>query len=272
MIKHIIHAATLSALLAGAAIAQATTTQPDFRWEKALPAGSLVRLHNLNGDITVTAGTGDRVEIVGIKRGSRRYFEDVTIEVVETTDGIVACSMFRDRDMECGENGMRTNDRRRRRGDDDRDWDDASIDMQVRLPRGMRLRAGTVSGDVSVTGAEGDVRVSSVSGDVDARRLRATGVRATSVSGDVLVSIDALTGAGELHFTSVSGDVIAELPKDINADVTMRTVSGSLDTEFPVTLNGRMRRSSFDARIGQGGRELNVTTVSGDVTLRTVRP
>jgi len=52
----------------------------------------------------------------------------------------------------------------------------------------------------------------------------------------------------------------------------MRTVSGSLDTEFPITLNGRMRRSSLDARIGQGGRELNVTTVSGDVVLRTVKP
>ncbi|MGH7637696.1 MAG: DUF4097 family beta strand repeat-containing protein [Gemmatimonadaceae bacterium] len=272
MIKHILRATTLSAVLAGTAMAQATTTPPDFRWEKALPAGSMVRLHNLNGDITVTAGTGDRVEIVGIKRGSRRSFEDVTIEVVETTDGIVACAMFRDLDMECGEDGMRTNDRRRRRGDDDRDWDDASIAMQVRLPRGMRLHAGTVSGDVTVAGAEGDVRVSSVSGDVEARQLRATGVRARSVSGDVLVSIVALTGEGDLHLSSVSGDVIAELPKDINADVTMRSVSGSLDTEFPVTLNGRVRRSSLEARIGQGGRDLDVTTVSGDVTLRAVRP
>lgn len=271
MIRPLIRVTALSAVV-GSAVAAQAAPQADFRWEKALAAGSMVRLHNLNGDITVTAGTGDRVEIVGIKRGSRRYFEDVTIEVVETADGIVACSMFRDRDMECGEDGMRTNDRRRRRGDDDRDWDDASIDMQVRLPRGMRLRGGTVSGDVSVTGAEGDVRVSSVSGDVEARRLRATDVRATSVSGDVFISIDALTGDGILHFTSVSGDVVAELPKDINADVTMRTVSGSLDTEFPITLNGRMRRSSLEARIGQGGRDLEITTVSGDVTLRTARP
>lgn len=269
MIRHLVHATTLSALLAGSAVAQGTT-QPDFRWEKALPAGSLVRLHNFNGNITVTAGTGDRLEIVGVKRGSRRYFEDVTIEIVETADGIVACSMFRDADMDCTEDGMRSRDRRRDR--DDRDWDDVSIDMQVRLPRGMRLHAGTVSGDVNVTGAEGDVRVSSVSGDVEARKLRVAAVRATSVSGDVLVSIDALTGAGDLRFTSVSGDVIAELPKDVSADVTMRTVSGSLDTEFPVTLNGRMRRSGLDARIGQGGRDLLVTTVSGDVTLRTVRP
>lgn len=263
MITQLTRVTALSALVASGVAAQAAP-QADFRWEKALATGSSVRLHNLNGDITVTAGTGDRVEIVGVKRGSRRYFDRVTIEIVEASDGIVACAMFEDLDMECSENGMRS----RGRDDRDRDWDDVSIDMQVRLPRGMRLSAGSVSGDVSVTGAEGDVRVSSVSGDVEALRLRASSVRATSVSGDVLVSIDAFSGDGGLHFTSVSGDVVAELPKNLNADVSMRTVSGSLDTEFPITLNGRMRRSSMEARIGQGGRELNVTTVSGDVTLR----
>jgi hypothetical protein len=267
MIRQLIRVTALSAVVASSGVAQAAP-QSDFRWEKALAAGSTVRLHNLSGDITVSAGTGDRVEIVGVKRGNRRYFDNVTIEIVETSDGIVACAMFDDADMECSENGMRS----RGRGDRDRDWDDVSIDMQVRLPRGMRVHAGSVSGDVAVTGAEGDVRVSSVSGNVEALRLKASSVRATSVSGDVLVSIDALSGDGSLHFTSVSGDVIAELPKNLNADVSMRTVSGALDTEFPITLNGRMRRSSLEARIGQGGRELNVTTVSGDVTLRTVKP
>jgi hypothetical protein len=267
MIRHLVRVTALSAIVASSGTAQATP-QADFRWDKALAAGSLVRLHNINGDITVTAGSGDRVEIVGVKRGNRRYFDNVTIEIVEVSDGIVACAMFDDVDMECSENGLRS----RGRGDRDRDWDDASIDMHVRLPRGMRLSAGSVSGDVAVTGAEGDVRVSSVSGDVEALRLRASSVRATSVSGDVLVSIDALTGDGSLRFTSVSGDVVAELPRNLNADVSMRTVSGSLDTEFPITLNGRMRRNSLEARIGQGGRELDVTTVSGDVTLRTVKP
>ena len=263
MIQHLIRASALSAALAATAVAQATP-QADFRWEKALAAGSRVRLHNINGDISVLAGTGDRLEIVGVKRGNRRYFENVTIEIVEASDGIVACAMFTDADMECSENGMRSRGHR----DRDRDWDDVSIDMQVRLPRGMRLRAGSVSGDVTVTGADAEVHVSSVSGDVEARGLRVSSVRATSVSGDVLVSIDAFTGDGSLHFTSVSGDVVAELPKNLDADVSMRTVSGALDTEFPITLNGRMRRSSMDARIGRGGRELNVTTVSGDVTLR----
>jgi DUF4097 and DUF4098 domain-containing protein YvlB len=122
-----------------------------------------------------------------------------------------------------------------------------------------------------VTGADGDVRASSVSGDVRMERLRASGVRASSVSGNVFVLVDTLLGSGDLRFSSVSGDVTAELPKGIDADVTMRSVSGQLDSEFPLTLNGRMSRSRLEARIGRGGRQLEVSTVSGDVRLRATK-
>lgn len=249
----------------------AQATQPDFRWEKALAAGSTVSLHNLNGDVTVTPSTSGKVEIVGVKRGSRRYFDEVTLEVVETSRGITVCPVFRNADTECDEGGFRTHNDRRR-GWRDRDWDDVSIDINVKLPKGMQLSAGSVSGDVSVTGAEGRVRAGSVSGNVRMEQLRGvTGLRASSVSGNVDVRVETLSGEGDLHFSSVSGNVTAELPKDINADVTMRSVSGELDSDFPLTLNGRMNRHSLEARIGKGGRSLEVHTVSGNVRLRTAR-
>jgi hypothetical protein len=253
---------------------QTPTRAPDFRWEKALPAGSMVSLHNLNGDISVTPSTTGKVEVVGIKRGDSRYFADITLEVVETSRGIMVCSMFRNMDMECDEeNGYSTRNDRRRRGwgDRDRDWDDLQIDMVIKVPKEMLVSAGSVSGNVTMTGSEGRVRASSVSGNIRLDRLRATGVRATSVSGDVDVQVDALTGDGDLHFNSVSGNVTVELPKTFEADVTMRSVSGHLDSEFPLTLNGRMNRHSLEARIGKGGRNLEVHTVSGDVRLRAAK-
>lgn len=246
-------------------------TQPDFRWEKALAAGSTVSLHNLNGDVSVTPSTSGKVEIVGVKRGNRRYFDEVTLEVVETSRGIMVCSMFKSADMECDDNGFRVHNDRRR-GWRDRDWDDVSIDMVVKVPKGLQVSAHSVSGDVTVAGAEGRVRAGSVSGDVRMDQLRSiTGVRASSVSGNIDVRVESLSGEGDLHFSSVSGNVTAELPKDLNADVTMRSVSGQLDSDFPLTLNGRMNRHSLEARIGKGGRILEVHTVSGDVRLRTVK-
>jgi DUF4097 and DUF4098 domain-containing protein YvlB len=178
------------------------------------------------------------------------------------------CSMFKTADMECDEDGFHIHDRH---GYRDRDFDDVSIDIDVKVPKSMLVDAHSVSGNVSVVGAEGRVRAGSVSGDVRMERLRASSVKATSVSGDVVVGVEALTGDGPLTFTSVSGNVTAELPKGIDADVTMRTVSGSLDSDFPLTLNGRVNRHSLEARIGRGGRELEVRTVSGDVRLRAAK-
>ena len=268
--RHLAILALTAAPLAAQQTSSATQAPPDFRWEKALPAGSQVSLHNISGDVDVTPSTSGKVEIVGVRRRGR-WSEDMTVEVVEHARGITVCAMDKTRDWTCDEDGLRTrDDRRRRRGDDD--WDrSGEINIVVKLPRGMRVSAGSVSGDVSIIGAEGMVRGSSVSGNVDLRNLRATGVRATSVSGDVDVSVDALTGDGELHFTSVSGNVVVLLPSTLDADVSMRSVSGQLDSDFPLTLNGRVNRRSLEARIGKGGRPLEVTTVSGDVRLRSVK-
>jgi hypothetical protein len=263
-------ARSLALFLLSAVALPAAAQQPDFRWEKALAAGSTVSLHNLNGEITVTPSTSGKVEIVGVKHGNSRYYEDITLEVVETSRGITVCSMFKDADMECDDRGMRMHDRGRR-GRRDRDWEDLQIDIEVKLPKNMLIDAHAVSGNVSVVGAEGDVRAGSVSGNVRMERLRVTSIKASSVSGDVTVGIDALSGSGALIFTSVSGNVSAELPKNLDADVTMRSVSGSLDSDFPLTLNGRMNRNSLEARIGRGGRDLEVRTVSGDVRLRQAK-
>lgn len=268
--RHLAILALTAAPLAAQQTAPAQTPA-DFRWEKALAAGSRVSLHNISGDVDVTPSTSGKVEVVGVRRGRGRWAEDMTLEVVEHALGITVCAMDKSRDWTCDEDGLRTHDDRRRRRGDDWDRDNGEINIVVKVPRGMRVSAGSVSGDVSITGAEGIVRGSSVSGNVELRNLRASSVRATSVSGDVDVTVDALTGDGELHFTSVSGNVSALLPSNLDADVSMRSVSGQFDSDFPLTLNGRMNRRSIEARIGKGGRIIEFSTVSGDVRLRSAR-
>jgi hypothetical protein len=233
----------------------------DFRWAKALPAGQWVRLHNISGDVRVTATEGDRVEVVGIRRGRGYDEDDVRVDVHEGRDGVTICALW-GAESWCDDRGSHIEshgDGRRHRG---------SIDFEVRLPRRLKLSANSVSGDVQVSGAGDEVRARSVSGDVRIERVRAPAVTAASVSGDVDVHIEALTGAGTLKFTSVSGNVDLQLPRSLDADVTLKTVSGELESDFQLTLQGSMNRRNLNGRIGRGGRDLVLTTVSGDVRLR----
>jgi hypothetical protein len=245
------------------AVAQERPGTRDFRWSKVLPAGHWVRVHNVSGDVRVTATDGDRVEVVGIRRRGGTFDEDdVRADVHEGRDGVTICVLWGP-DSWCDDRGVHieshSGDGRRRRG---------SIDFDVRLPRRLKLSANSVSGDVEVNGVGDEVRARSVSGDVRLERVRAPAVTASSVSGDVEVDIDALTGQGDLRFTSVSGNVSLELPRSLDADVTLKTVSGELDSDFQMTVQGGMSRRSLSARIGRGGRDLVLTTVSGDVKLR----
>jgi DUF4097 and DUF4098 domain-containing protein YvlB len=259
----------LAATLAGPALAQA---RGDFRWEKALPGGNEVSIHNINGDIRVVPSTSGKVEVVGIKRGNDRYFDRIKADVHQTSRGISICVLYDDSDSYCDESGSHTNNRGWNSGRD-RDWNNVSMNLEVAVPTNLIVSAGSVSGDVQMTGMQGDIQANSVSGDIRLDRLRASSVQAHSVSGDVVVRVEEFIGRGDLSFHTVSGDVTLELPRQLDVDLSMSTVSGGIDSDYALTIggNGRMNRRSMDARIGSGGRRLDLATVSGDVKLRMIR-
>jgi DUF4097 and DUF4098 domain-containing protein YvlB len=258
-------AATLVATLALPTVVAAQ--QGDFRWDRAIAAGKEVSVHNISGNIKITTSTSGKVEVVGIKRGDSQYFDRIKADVQETSAGVTICVVYED--GYCDERGSH-NESRNRRGW--RDGYDVSMSLEVAVPTNLLVSASNVSGDVFVTGAHGNVEASSVSGDVRLEKLHADGVRATSVSGNVDVQVDEFTGKGDLFFHSVSGDITLDAPKAFDADIAMTTVSGEINSDFPLTLNGgRMRRRNVEARIGNGGRRFDVSTVSGDLRIRATR-
>ncbi|HET7631454.1 MAG TPA: DUF4097 family beta strand repeat-containing protein [Gemmatimonadaceae bacterium] len=267
-----------SALTAGA-------QQPDFQWSKSEAAGTAVSVHNINGDVTILPGSGSTVSVTAHRTDGAG--DDIYAVVREYADQVVVCVLWRDTDESCDQDGAHMHSRNRQ-------WRDrGQMDVTVHVPATMTASVGTVSGDIRIQGAHGAVRATTVSGDLRLSDLDATSVEATSVSGDVHVAIaamsgsggisarsvsgdldvrvGALAGTGDLTFRSVSGDVTITLPASLNADFAMSTVSGELDTDFPLTLNGHVGRRSIDARIGTGGRQFKVSTVSGDVSLRAVK-
>jgi Toastrack DUF4097 len=249
----------IALLLVPLAAAPALAQGADFQWSKSEPAGTVVSVHDLSGDVSYLPGAGSTVEVTAHRHGSDA---DVYAVVKEYDRHVVVCVLYRNTDESCDEDGAHMHGHDRRWGRD------ATMDVSVRLPASMMADAHTVSGDVHVDGASGDVRAASVSGDLTLRNLSPTSVRATTVSGDVDAGVTALSGDGDLVFRSVSGDVTVTMPAALDADFSMSTVSGDLDSDFPLTLSGRMGRRSLDAQIGKGGRRLSVSTVSGDVRLR----
>lgn len=243
--------------------------QDEFDWSGTVAAGDWVEIRNVSGHVSAQGISGTEVIISAIKSGRSGDFDLVEIEVVEGTEGIVVCVLYPQR-------------RRGRRSGNDRGRDDScgsrsshshsgdvdvEVDFEIRIPEGVNFRVSTVSGDVTIEELDGEVIGNSVSGDVF---VSTSGVaQATTVSGSIEVHIGRADWSGELSFRTVSGDVRLYVPEDLDAEVSFQSVTGDMESDFPITLR---RRSGFTAgslhgTIGEGGRDLEITTVSGDLLL-----
>jgi hypothetical protein len=172
---------------------------------------------------------------------------------------------------------------------------DHGLHVRATVPHGAKVKTKTASADTAVAGRLGSLDVNAVSGDVRVRgevsgdavlktvsgdaHLESVGGRlsAQTVSGDVRTgpvggSIDAKTVSGDIrceavkngdvHFSSVSGDIEIGIASGSLVDVDAGSTSGDLSSEVPLG-------SVPDAGEGTNGPTVVVRgrTVSGDVRI-----
>jgi hypothetical protein len=254
-------AALLIALLPAALAAQDRQSERTWTLNEQVPAGKWLRVRNVSGEVRVRASTSDRVEIIATKSWRRGDPKLVRIESRKAPDGSLLVCAFWTENATCTESGYRSNSEGRNRDND------VAVDFEVRLPKGVNIGAWSVNGEVSVDGATGEVEAGSVNGTVDATSSGGP-VQASSVNGSVHARMGRLTGNDDLDFSTVNGSVIAEFGEDIDAQVELSTVNGRFQTDWPVTITGRVDPRHLRATIGKGGRRIRLSTVNGNVELR----
>ena len=134
----------------------------------------------------------------------------------------------------------------------------------------VRLNQRVEAAEVSIETASG--RIDAELGRVDAAqfesasgriRLTAASVDALSAktaSGDISCALDAVPSACKLR--STSGEVALGLPEDAGFTASIRTTSGDFESDFPLKKDGR------GYTCGSGGAEIEISTTSGDVSIR----
>ena len=133
------------------------------------------------------------------------------------------------------------------------------------------VNASSVSGRVQVDDVSGDLETESVSGRLTMLGIKSKFVRAGSVSGRISYG-GTFAPDGSYEFKSHSGGVLLSLPSDVGAQVRIETFSGSVDSDFPVTLQpnaddrGSNRRMEF--KIGNGRARIVAESFSGTIKLQ----
>ncbi|MBA3239823.1 MAG: DUF4097 family beta strand repeat protein, partial [Acidobacteria bacterium] len=80
-----------------------------------------------------------------------------------------------------------------------------------------------------------------------------------------------LEGAGDMKFSTASGDVVVRLPSSLDANVHLSTMSGKVVTNFPLEVKERQYGpgSTAEGQLGSGARKLRISSASGDVSLNS---
>jgi DUF4097 and DUF4098 domain-containing protein YvlB len=68
-------------------------------------------------------------------------------------------------------------------------------------------------------------------------------------------------------FKTVNGGITLTLPGVFDAELVANTLNGSITADFPITVTGTVSPRRLRGRIGNGGHELNLSTVNGSIKL-----
>lgn len=280
----------LAAAALGVAAAASAQSRTDFEFRRELAAGKRFHLHNIIGDVQVTGGAGRTVQVTATRKAGRHGDpEDVIIETVELSDGVALCVRYPGTGERgnTGERGAGKNPCSTRGSWNNNERNDTQISFTVRVPAGLILRLGTVSGDLiannldgelDLTSVSGDVRLDggrgqaisleTVSGDVDLLAIRAPEVSGHTVSGEVTFRGPVLDG-GSYDFSTTSGDITVGLPERPNATLSAATFSGRFSSDIGTTQQSGRNRRRHSATWGSGSARLDLESLSGDIRITT---
>ena len=154
-------------------------------------------------------------------------------------------------------------------------------DFDIRVPRKTNIYLKTATaGSIRVSNIQGEFQVRHADGKIVMFDIIGAGTAKTA-SGDVEVHF-AKNPDSDCSFKTVAGDIHAVFLENLSADFLLKARYGDAYSDFPVTLlpvlssateerkNGKYvyrSNASIGIRIGTGGPEIKMDTLSGDILI-----
>ncbi|MHC4105776.1 MAG: DUF4097 family beta strand repeat-containing protein, partial [Planctomycetota bacterium] len=141
-----------------------------------------------------------------------------------------------------------------------------SISLSQMHP-GIKQNLKTVSGRIETDGSD-DLQAGTVSGSVFFR-FSGSDLEVNTVSGSIRGELFELRPRGSYDLTSISGSVQIDADESLEADLMLKSISGSVSCEFPVTIIAQ-KRNQLEGKIGKGSTPFKISTTSGSIKINKI--
>ena len=214
----------------------------DEAWEKITVDA------NPNGSIKVEGWDKDSIMIqarVQANAGSEEDAEEIISEIDIETDGNRICA---DGPKYFGSK---------------KSW---SVSYSLMVPLKSNLKLSALNGGISIADVSGDINARTVNGGIELKGLSGD-VEADTLNGGITVELDGDRWQGSgLEARTTNGGIKAEVPEGYSADLKASTVNGGIRVDFPVKVQGWIKKN-IETTLGDGGAPVVFKTVNGGVSV-----
>lgn len=145
-------------------------------------------------------------------------------------------------------------------------WD---VSYEIFVPRRADLSVETHNGGISISDVNGKIDFSAVNGGVSLKRIGGA-VRGSTTNGGLSIELSGDRWDGEtLDVSTTNGGVVMAVPENYSARVETGTVNGSVNVDFPVTVQGKISKQ-VALNLGAGGATVKAMTTNGGVRLKRI--
>ncbi len=261
-----------------------------------IKAGEKIELININGSVIITGWNKQQVEMIAVKRTSKKEDElkKVGIKITENNGLKIETIHLKEKPK-------------------------VSVNYELKVPRNVELKlirssngsiklekvgivhklvtsngsiklfnskgeveAQTSNGSIKVDGLEGSVTAQTSNGSIDIRNVDGYGEASTSNASIKMFNIGPILGIhtsngtikaelnklmNDLDVTTSNGSITLYLGISLDADIKASTSNSSINIKDDVKLNtNQLSRSHLSGSIGNGGHQIYSHTSNGSIT------
>jgi hypothetical protein len=142
-----------------------------------------------------------------------------------------------------------------------------NVSYEVFVPRRADLSLETHNGGIAIADVNGRIDFTALNGGVVLKRVGGT-VRGSTTNGGLVIELTGDRWDGDsLDVSTTNGGIILSVPENYSANLQTGTVNGSVNVDFPVTVQGRINKQ-IALNLGSGGAMVKAMTTNGGVHLK----
>lgn len=128
---------------------------------------------------------------------------------------------------------------------------------------------------INLKNISGSIIVSTISGNIFIDRCildKYATISTSTISGNIYAVLSQISTKEPISFNSISGNIDITLPAKIPANINLKSISGTVYTDFDFSDNSKNTNqiigTTINNQINGGGMDIKLSTVSGNIYLR----